>query len=111
MNTTCGWTATASRKCKDYQLNVKEDTIVSLEGDLKARITKTASINADTIVLEAATKITLKVRNSFVVITSTGVYASGPLRYDNSGGSPDQASPVVLTEPLLEAKRADPGDK
>jgi len=96
---------------KSYQLNVKDDAVVSLESNLKARISKTASINADTIVLEAATKITLKVRNSFVVITPAGVYASGPLVYDNSGGSPDQASPVGLIEPLLEAKRADPGYK
>jgi type VI secretion system secreted protein VgrG len=94
---------------KDYQLSVKEDTRVSMEGSVAATVGSTASLSAGGIVLSAAEKITLKVGGSFVVLTPDGVYISGPMVYQNSGGVPGPASPVVLVD-LQDAKRADSGE-
>jgi uncharacterized protein involved in type VI secretion and phage assembly len=95
---------------KDHQLSVKGDTSLHLEGQLAAVIGKKASVAADTIVLEATTKITLKVGNSFVVVTPCGVYASGPILYKNSGGAPDPSLPVTIVD-VADAATAEPGDK
>jgi uncharacterized protein involved in type VI secretion and phage assembly len=95
---------------KDHQLSVKGDTSVHLEGQLAAVIGKKASLAADSIILEATTKITLKVGNSFVVVTPCGVYASGPLLYKNSGGAPDPSLPVTIVD-VADAAAAEPGDQ
>ncbi len=95
---------------KDFQLTVKGDTSVHLEGQLAAVVGKKASIAADTIILEATNKITLKVGSSFVLVTPCGVYASGPLLYKNSGGSPDPSLPVTIVD-VADAAAAEPGDQ
>jgi uncharacterized protein involved in type VI secretion and phage assembly len=94
---------------KDNQLRVKGDTHLDLKGDLTAVVGKNVSINATNIVLEAKTKITLKVGGSTVVISSGGVYLDGPFVYKNCGGSPDTSSDVTIQQ-VADAKKADPGD-
>jgi uncharacterized protein involved in type VI secretion and phage assembly len=96
---------------KDYQLHVKGDTIVSVEGSISSNVGSTASLSAGSIVLDASTGITLRVGQSSVMLTPAGIYISGPLVHLNSPGAPppDNATPVVLVD-LLDASRADAGE-
>ena len=92
-----------------YQLSVKSDTAFDLQGDHSTSVGGTASLNAQSVVIEASQKITLKVGSSFVVVDPAGVQISGPMVQINSGGSPDNTSDVDLTDPR-DALMADPGD-
>jgi uncharacterized protein involved in type VI secretion and phage assembly len=95
---------------QEYELNVVEDMLVSLEANLSAEVAEVASLSAGSIVLQATNKITLKVGdNAWIVITPAGVFSSGPIVGDKSGGSPDTATVVNLTQPIANPKQADPG--
>jgi hypothetical protein len=60
-------------------------------------------------VVTATKKITLQVGGSFIVISPAGVFSSGPIVADNSGGSPDPPGGVTLVEPVADPKQADDG--
>jgi uncharacterized protein involved in type VI secretion and phage assembly len=94
---------------KKYQLSVKSDTVLDLQGDCATIVGGTSETNAKTLVIEASTKITLKVGSSFVVLTPAGVFVKGAMVQINSGGAPDSTSNKDVTDPL-EAGTADPGD-
>ena len=94
---------------KDYQLTVKGDTSLDFKGKLTAVVDGVASIGADTVVIEATNKITLKVGGSFIVLGPCGVYIKGPLIYENSGGSPDSSAAVTMLD-VGDADLAEPGD-
>lgn len=94
---------------KNYQLTVKADTTMDLEGNWSAMVGNTLTLNAGTIVIEASKKLTLKVGASSVVLTPCGVYVDGPMIYENCGGSPDSAANQSITDPA-DAQAADPGD-
>jgi len=95
---------------KNYNLDVKKDMLVSSGKDINVSAAEVASVNADTIVLEASSKITLKVGGNFIVITPAGVSIKGILIGKNSGGSPDSAPIVVAPTPASPAI-ADDGTK
>jgi uncharacterized protein involved in type VI secretion and phage assembly len=95
---------------QEYELNVVKDMLVSLEANLSAEVSEVASLSAGSIVLEATNKITLKVGGSWIVITPAGVFSSGPIVGDKSGGSPDTATVVNLSTPYATPKPADAGD-
>jgi uncharacterized protein involved in type VI secretion and phage assembly len=95
---------------KDYQLTVKGAVSLDVKKDLSAVIKGVASIGANSIVLEATNKITLKVGSSWVVVGPCGVYINGPMVYINSGGSPDSAATVTMLD-VADAATAEPGDQ
>ncbi len=84
---------------KDYELKVKNDMMVDGEGNLYASLEKDINFSGDNVVIEATSKITLKVGGNFVVITPAGVSIKGVLVGKNSGGSPGDAMAAVLTPP------------
>lgn len=92
-----------------YQLSVKADTVLDLQGNWFTIAGGAATLNATSVVIEASMKITLKVGNSFVVVDPAGVFISGPMVQINSGGAPGSTSDADLTDPL-DAGPADPGD-
>jgi uncharacterized protein involved in type VI secretion and phage assembly len=95
---------------QEYELTVKKDMLVSLEANLAAEVAEVASVSASSIVLAATDKITLRVADSWIVITPAGVFAKGKIVADNSGGSPDDAPTLQLT-PIVNPKPADDGTK
>jgi uncharacterized protein involved in type VI secretion and phage assembly len=94
---------------KGYQLSVKTDTIFDLQGKHQTIVGTASTLNAQSVVIEAQQKITLKVGASFVVVDPSGVYISGPMVMINSGGSPGVTTSADVTDPY-DAAQADPGD-
>jgi uncharacterized protein involved in type VI secretion and phage assembly len=94
---------------KGYQLSVKTDTIFDLQGKHQTIVGTASTLNAQSVVIEAQQKITLKVGASFVVVDPSGVYISGPMVMINSGGSPGVTTSADVTDPY-DAAEADPGD-
>jgi len=94
---------------KGYQLSVKADTIFDLQGKHQTIVGGISTLNAQSVVIEAPLKITLKVGASFVVLDPTGVYINGPMVMINSGGAPGVTMDAEITDPL-DAGEADPGD-
>jgi uncharacterized protein involved in type VI secretion and phage assembly len=93
----------------DYNLNVKKNTNFVLEGDWGTSVKGQATLEADTIVLNAMKNITLQVGSNFVVITPAGVFVQGSMVMINSGGSP--APPGLLAADLPDdPTAADAGD-
>lgn len=109
----------------EYDLHVKEDTYVGIDGKLlegiKGDVTKeykgkeftkvsaAAELNARTITLEALQSITLKVGMSFVMVDLTGVTISGPMVKINSGGAAMGTSPAQFADPT-DAEYSDTGE-
>lgn len=94
---------------KNYELTVKADTLLDLEGKLSAVVMDAASLAADSIVLQATTKITLKVGGSSIVLTPCAIYLNGPVLHHNAGdGGADSAASVTLQN-VADAVTADDG--
>ncbi len=91
------------------QISVKADVAFDYQAKWSNIIGTEATINAQSVVIEASQKITLKVGGNFVVVDSAGVWIKGSMVQINSGGSPGSTSNVTITEPL-DASMADPGD-
>jgi type VI secretion system secreted protein VgrG len=73
-------------------------------------------LNADQIVLEAKSGLTVNVGGNFVTVNASGVQINGTQVLINSGGSALSRSPGSLVPPLepreaMIADNADPGDK
>ena len=66
-------------------------------------------LNARQIIIEALSKISLKVGSSFVVIDLTGVTISGPIVKINSGGSGDSTGDPSIEDPAG-AETSDTGE-
>jgi uncharacterized protein involved in type VI secretion and phage assembly len=94
---------------KEYQLTVRGNTSLDLLGNLSAIVEGVASLGANSVVIEATNKITLKVGGSFIVIGPCGISIKAPIIYENSGGSPDKAASVTMLQ-VGDAARAEPGD-
>jgi len=97
---------------KNYELTVKADTSLDLEGKLTAIVGKKLSLNAPSIVLEASEKLTLKVGGSSIVITPGNVYifGVGGTHIDQLTGGPDNIDHADM-QPVSDAAAAEPGDK
>ncbi len=94
---------------KNYELTVKADTLLDLEGKLTAVVFDAASLAADSIVLQATTKITLKVGGSSIVIAPAAIYLNGPVLHHNAGdGGAGTASSATLQN-VADAETADDG--
>lgn len=79
-------------------------------GSSQKNFTKsTLEVNAMKIVIEAKTKISLKVGGSFVVIDPAGVHIVGPMVRINSGGAADACAPTKMGDPV-DATIADNGE-
>jgi hypothetical protein len=92
-----------------FQLTVKADTAFDLQAKYSTIVGTSATLNAQTVVIEASQKITLKVGASFVVVDPAGVFLNGAMVNINSGGSPGSTIDATMTDPL-DAGQADPGD-
>ena len=64
---------------------------------------------ANSIVLQAAQKIPLKVGNSTVVVNAGGTWLDGPIVPLQQGGAADSAASVTIKD-IADAAKADPGD-
>lgn len=85
----------------NYSELVEGDKSLSVNGDLAQNVGGSFGLDASNdITLQSASKITLKVGGSFVVIHGGGVDVKGPAINLNSGGSPGElalpASPAIL---------------
>lgn len=87
---------------------VAKDVALEFKGDMAAKVSGALSLNADTIVIEAKTQLSLKVGSSFIVVTPSGIFLNGATVSVNSGGSPGQAGAFQMTDPAG-AGQADPG--
>ena len=94
---------------KAYDLTVKADTILDLQGKRQTIVGGASTLNAQSVIIEAPIKITLKVGGSFVVLDPAGVYINGAMVLINSGGSPGVTTNADVTDPI-DASQADPGD-
>jgi uncharacterized protein involved in type VI secretion and phage assembly len=87
----------------------KGHLFVDVTGAVKIISQAEINLSAPKIVLEASSKISLKVGSSFVVIDPSGVFINGAQVLINSGGSALSVSDADMTDPL-DAGSADPGD-
>jgi type VI secretion system secreted protein VgrG len=94
---------------KNYQLSVKANTQLDLKGDCFAVVGGALSVNASTIVMEAKTKLTLKVGCSTIVLNAGGIYLDAPMIYKQCSGPADQAKDLNMVD-IADATQADPGD-
>lgn len=106
-------------------LNAKEivlegQQLVSIKADkFVAQGAQSASVKAGSVKIEGTQNIHLKCGASFISITPSGVYISGPTLFLNSGGAATPAeAPATAQDPTLEepleaasATAADPGQR
>ena len=88
---------------------IKGHLFVDVTGAVKIISQAEINLSAPKIVLEASSKISLKVGSSFVVIDPSGVFINGAQVLINSGGSALSVADADMTDPL-DAASADPGD-
>lgn len=95
----------------DGKLNhtVKKDEIKNVQANYARIVTGKSEVNAREIILEAMTKISLKVGGSFITIDLSGVSISGPMVKINSGGAGTPTSTQTIDDPL-DAEPADTGE-
>lgn len=109
----------------NYDLHVKADHYIGIDGKLNetvkgavvedyqsnlyTQVKSKAELNAQSITLEALTKITLKVGGSFITVDLSGVTISGPMVKINSGGAGQGTSPSPIDDPL-DAETSDTGE-
>ncbi|HEX8369284.1 MAG TPA: type VI secretion system tip protein TssI/VgrG [Pyrinomonadaceae bacterium] len=95
----------------DGKLNhtVKGDEIKNVQGNYARVVTGKSELNAREIILEAMSKISLKVGGSFITIDLSGVTISGPMVKINSGGAGTPTSTQTIDDPL-DAETADTGE-
>ncbi|MBE7517308.1 MAG: type VI secretion system tip protein VgrG [Chloracidobacterium sp.] len=94
----------------DGKLNetVKGDVVKNYEGGLSLMVKGKAESNAQNIILEASTKISLKVGGSCVVIDPSGVTIAGSMVKINSGGFGTETGDPSIDDPM-DAETADTG--
>lgn len=95
----------------DDKLNeaVKADVVEDYQGNLSTLVKTKAELNALEIILEAKTKISLKVGGSCVVIDPSGVTIAGAMVKINSGGFGTETGNPSIDDPL-DAESADTGE-
>ncbi len=95
----------------DGKLNhtVKGDEIKNVQGNYARIVTGKSELNAREIILEAMSKISLKVGGSFITIDLSGVTISGPMVKINSGGAGTPTATQTIDDPL-DAETADTGE-
>jgi phage baseplate assembly protein gpV len=109
---------------KDFDLHIKEEKHERADGKLQASVGGTTeliheaattvvingklSISAPEIIIEAKTKISLKVGGNCILIDSSGVTIAGTKVLVNSGGFGVDAADVDIEDPL-DAALSDPG--
>jgi uncharacterized protein involved in type VI secretion and phage assembly len=91
------------------ETTIKGHAFFDIKDVLKMISANSIALSAPKIDIEASTKISLKVGNSFVVIDPSGVFITGPMVQINSGGAADTVSDADMTDPF-DAAMADPGD-
>lgn len=95
----------------DDKLNeaVKADVVEDYQGNLATLVKTKAELNAQEIILEASTKISLKVGGSCVVIDASGVTIAGSMVKINSGGFGTETGDPAIDDPL-DAEWSDNGE-
>jgi hypothetical protein len=95
----------------DGKLNegVKGDVVEEVQGKQQTVVTGKRELNAQEIILEALSKISLKVGGSFITVDLSGVTISGPMVKINSGGAATGTGPATIDDPL-DAEPADTGE-
>jgi type VI secretion system secreted protein VgrG len=84
---------------KGDSLQVAKDLQVKVDGAYAFQAGKAVCLKGDTVVIEAATSLSLVVGSHFVTIDSTGVAVYGAMVKHNSGGSAGKCSPPSPTDP------------
>jgi type VI secretion system secreted protein VgrG len=88
---------------------VKSDVVQNYQAKQYTEVTGARELNAQSITLEAKTKITLKVGASFITLDLSGVTIKGPMVKINSGGSASATSPADISDPM-DAETSDTGE-
>lgn len=88
---------------------VKCDVVEDYQSNLQTIVKTKAELNANSITLEAATTLTLKVGGNFVIIDQSGVTINGLMVKINSGGAAMPTGPAIIDDPL-DAEAADTGE-
>jgi type VI secretion system secreted protein VgrG len=94
---------------KALNLSVKSDVVNDFQATEATIVGGKFELNARQIVIEALSKISLKVGGSFVVIDLTGVTISGPMVKINSGGAGDSTGDPSI-EDAAGAEESDTGE-
>jgi type VI secretion system secreted protein VgrG len=94
----------------DGKLNetVKKDVVEDYQGNLSTMVKTKAELNAMEIILEAKTKISLKVGGNCIVIDPIGITIAGTMTKINSGGFGTETGNPSIDDPL-DAEPADTG--
>jgi type VI secretion system secreted protein VgrG len=94
----------------DGKLNetVKKDVVEDYQGNLSTMVKTKAELNAMEIILEAKTKISLKVGGNCIVIDPSGITIAGIMTKINSGGFGTETGNPSIDDPL-DAEAADTG--
>jgi len=97
---------------KDFNHVVKGKVVCDYQTSHDLFVKAKSQYNAQEIVIEAATKITLKVGGSFITVEPAGISIVGPMVKINSGGAPTAAVPGLVTDPndASPADTGEPGD-
>lgn len=109
----------------NYDLHVKDSTYIGIDGKLNetvkgevvedyqtslATLVKTkAELNAMEIIMEAKTKISLKVGGNCIVIDPSGITIAGTMTKINSGGFGTETGDPTIQDPL-DAETSDTGE-
>ena len=88
---------------------VKAEVVEDYQSSLFTKVATKASLNAQEIIMEAATKISLKVGASCVVIEPTLITIAGQMVKINSGGYGTETGDTSIDDPL-DATHADTGE-
>jgi type VI secretion system secreted protein VgrG len=88
---------------------VKAEVVEDYQSSLFTKVTTKASLNAKEIIMEAATKISLKVGASCIVIEPALITIAGQMVKINSGGYGTETGDTVIDDPL-DATHADTGE-
>jgi type VI secretion system secreted protein VgrG len=89
--------------------SVKRDVIEDYQGNLSTIVKNKVQLNALEIVIEAKTKISLKVGGNCVMIDPSGITIAGTMVKINSGGFASGVTNPTITDPL-DAEVADNGE-
>src|SRR5262249_915519 len=97
---------------KDYNQTVKGNVVYDHQGDNALMVGGKSEHNAKETIVEAASKMRLKVGASFVVMEASGVTSVGPVVKINSGGAATPVATQTITDPndAAPADTGEPGD-
>ncbi len=86
---------------ESYSLTVHGAVIEDFLGNATSQATGTYHIKGTSVVVEAASGLTIKAGGSFITLNPGGVFISGPMIMLNSGGAPLSAAGASAVTPIV----------